>query len=323
MDQLRPLGRSIDDVLLPTFGAYAQNLIAKEKEIRSTRQETHPYGFAPRHKLDVYYPDANKKPDAAFRAKPVLIFFYGGGFVTGNKVNQDYAHSLVYANLGHYFAAHHGFTVVIPDYRLVSHGAKYPSGGEDLKLAIDWVVQTLTKQAGYESIDLFVLGNSAGGIHTATYLLDPAFKESRAAITAQERSGPGVLLRAIFMLGVPFHWGSEDNAVLRTYLGEEDGKIWAHSSLGVLESEKKKNNGAPPPSLPGTKVSVLVSELDPELMQESGKQFQKEWETANITYDVLDGHNHISPQLGLGTGIEKEEAWGAQVAEVCKASATK
>ncbi|KAI4861384.1 alpha/beta-hydrolase [Hypoxylon rubiginosum] len=316
MDKLKPLGRSIDDVLLPTFAAYAQFIIDKENEIRSTRRETHHYGFTPRHQLDIYYPD--KEPVAPFRAKPVLVFLYGGGFVGGDKVNQGFAHSLVFGNLGHFFASHYGFTVVIPDYRLISHGAKYPSGGEDLKLVVDWVKASLSQQQGYESIDLFFLGNSAGGIHVTTYLLAPEFKESREAVVAEERTGAGVLLKGAVLLGVPFHWGGEDNAILRAYLGE--GKIQENSSIGILEKEKKK--GAEP-TLPGVKISILVSELDPDLIYDSSKQFKEEWKSADITYDVLEGHNHISPQLGLSTGIEKEEAWGVQVAEFIKSGATK
>ncbi|OTB14892.1 hypothetical protein K445DRAFT_318801 [Daldinia sp. EC12] len=316
MDKLRPLGRGIDDLLLPTFAAYAPLVLAKEAEIKSTRRETHKYGTTPRHQLDIYYPDQGKAAPK-FRAKPVFVFLYGGGFVGGNKINEEYAHGLVFRNVGHFFASRYGFTVIVPDYRLISHGAKYPSGGEDVKLVVDWIAKELTKQEGYESIDLFLLGNSAGGIHVTTYLLDPEFKESREAIVSEERKGPGVLLRGVILLGVPFHWGKDDNAILRTYLG--DGKIWENSSLGTLEKEKKK--GAEP-VLPGVKINILVSELDPELMYESAQQLRKEWTKADITYDVLDGHNHISPQLGLSTGIEKEEAWGVQVAEFCQSRAT-
>lgn len=75
----------------------------------------------------------------------------------------------------------------------------------------------------------------------------------------------------MILLGVPFHWGGDDNAILRAYLGE--GKIWENSSLGILEKEKKKDAE---PVLPGVKISILVSELDPELMYESAQQFKKE-----------------------------------------------
>ncbi|KAI1084353.1 alpha/beta-hydrolase [Whalleya microplaca] len=316
MEKLRPFGRNIDDVLLPTFGAYAQLLIAREKDIRSTRHETHNYGFDPRHKLDVYYPD--RAPVEPFRAKPVLVFFYGGGFVSGDRVHETFAHGVVFGNLGHYFASQFGFTVVVPDYRLISHGAKYPSGGEDAKLAIDWIVSILTQQEGYESIDLFLLGNSAGGIHSATYLLAPEFKDAREKVMAEERKSSGVLLRGVTLLGVPFHWGSEDNAILREYLG--DGKLFENSPAGILETAKK--NGSVP-ALPGVKLNLLVSELDPDLITDTSEEFKKAWPGSDISLEVLEGHNHISPQLGLSTGIEHEEAWGVQVADFCRSGATK
>ncbi|KAI0900245.1 alpha/beta-hydrolase [Annulohypoxylon nitens] len=316
MDKLRPLGRGVEDVLLPTFAAYAQLLIAKESEIRSTRHETHKYGPTARHQLDIYYPD--KPPTAPFQAKPVLVFLYGGGFVSGNKVNEEFAHSLIFGNLGHFFASKYGVTVIVADYRLIIHGAKYPSGGEDVKLVVDWIVNTLSKKEGYESIDLFLLGNSAGGIHVTTWLLSPLFKESRGAVLAEERKGAGVLLRGAILLGVPFHWGKEDNSILRAYLGQ--GKIQENSSLGILEKGKEK--GAEP-TLPGAKINILVSELDPDLLFASAQEFIKEWTAVDISYAELEGHNHISPQLGLSTGIEKEEAWGVEVAEFLKSCATK
>ncbi|KAI0006420.1 alpha/beta-hydrolase [Xylariaceae sp. FL0662B] len=316
MEKLRQLGIGIDDALMPTFRAYEQMLIAREREIRSTRHETHNYGFDPRHQLDVYYPD--RAPVEPFQAKPVLVFFYGGGFVIGDRVNEGYAHSLIFGNLGHYFASHFGFTVVIPDYRLMSHGAKYPSGGEDVKLSIDWIVTNLTQQEGYESVDLFLLGNSAGGIHSATYLLAPEFKEAREKITAEERTAAGVLLRGAILLGVPFHWGSEDNATLRGYLGE--GKLFDNSPMGLLETAKKTGST---PTLPGVKLSILVSEMDPDLIVDSSKEFKQVWQGSEISFDVLEGHNHLSPQLGLSTGIENEEAWGVQVADFCRSCATK
>ncbi|KAL7624677.1 hypothetical protein AAE478_006247 [Parahypoxylon ruwenzoriense] len=313
MDKLRPLGRSVEDVLLPTFAAYAPLLLPRERAIKATRRETHRYGPTPRHQLDVYYP-ASPRPSASSAAAPVLVWLYGGGFVSGDRVNEGFAHSVVFGNVGHFFASRFGFTVVVPDYRLLSHGAKFPSGGEDVGLAVEWIRDTLAKRDGYAAVDLFLLGNSAGGIHAATYLLAPELKGSRDAIARAERSGPGVLLRGIVFLGVPFHWGSEDNAVLRGYFGE--GKIWAHSPLGLLSAEQ-------PPPPPGVKLSILISELDPELIYDSGEDFRRAWASADIAKDVLEGHNHISPQLGLATGVEREEAWGVQVAEFCLANATK
>jgi acetyl esterase/lipase len=80
----------------------------------------------------------------------------------------------VHRNLGHYFAAKHGIETIIPDYRLVKHGGKYPSGGEDLALVLAYI------RARYgDGRPLFIMGNSAGGVNAVSWLLDDAFTDSR------------------------------------------------------------------------------------------------------------------------------------------------
>ncbi|KAI1341686.1 alpha/beta-hydrolase [Xylariaceae sp. FL0016] len=315
MEQLKNFGTSIEDVLMPTFGAYEKLLVAKEAEIRSTRHDTHKYGPDPRQELDIYYPKG--APTAPFTATPVLVFCYGGGFVGGDKVNKPYANGLIFGNIGHYFASKYGFTVIVPDYRLLSHGAKYPSGGEDVKLVVDWITNTLSKQEGYDAIDLVLMGNSAGGVHVGTYLFDPTFAESRKSVLAAQRKGKGTQLTGSILLGVPMHWGKEDNEVLRGYFGE--GKIYERSPMGLIEAAQAKGSGL---DLPGLKLSVMVSELDPDFIIDSAEEFKKLCQGIEVEVEVLKGHNHISVQLGLSTGIEHEEAWGIQVAEFCKKCAT-
>ncbi|KAI0019792.1 alpha/beta-hydrolase [Xylariomycetidae sp. FL0641] len=326
MDKLPSLGRAIFEVLGPTFNAYEPLLAAKADEIRTTRRSTHQYGPEARQALDVYYsPDASPPSASAYpgAAKPVLVFCYGGGFVGGNKAVADYADGVVFANIGHFFAAKYGFTVVVPDYRLLQHGAKFPSGGEDVRLVVDWIVGSLAAQDGFKGgpIDLFLMGNSAGGVHVATYLLHPDYAASREAVLAAERKkGDEVALRGVLYLGVPFHWGKEDNEVLTNYFGA--GQIYAHSPIGLLQAAKAKAGGAEP-RLPGVKTAVLVSELDPEFVADTAEEMKAAWPSANLDIRVLKGHNHISPQLGLGTGIEREEEWGVQVAEFCQSCASK
>jgi acetyl esterase/lipase len=71
---------------------------------------------------------------------PILIFLYGGGLTGGERTPSAAAipDSLVYANLGAFFASQ-GFVTLIPDYRRVEdtkagtvEDAVYASGAEDL-----------------------------------------------------------------------------------------------------------------------------------------------------------------------------------------------
>ncbi len=75
------------------------------------------FGPDPRHKLDVYVPD---NVPAGTRL-PVVIFFYGGGWVDGAR--GDYAFA------GRAFAAQ-GFVTIVADYRLVPE-VRFPAFLQD------------------------------------------------------------------------------------------------------------------------------------------------------------------------------------------------
>ncbi|KAI1821715.1 alpha/beta-hydrolase [Xylaria intraflava] len=300
MDQLPKFGRNITDNLLPTFEAYEGLLKAKDADIRSVRRETHNYGPHPRHVLDVYFPD--RQPSTP---KTVLVFLYGGGFYAGARVSGVYAGGLVYGNIGRYFTSRTGATVIVPDYRLLAHGARYPSGGEDIKFVVDWVKSSLAKREGYENVDIILLGNSAGGVHVATFLLDPVFEAARREVRASRNEG-GVRLRGAIYLSTPFHWGDGHDEAVLAYLGEK--AVFENSPVGRLQAAAKAGR------LPDVKVLILVSEFDPQFIFDTARDFKQTCRGGDVEVRVLQGHNHISPQLSLGTGIEREEAWGELVA---------
>ena len=89
--------------------------------------------------------------------------------------------------------------------------------------------------------------------------------------------------------------------------------------LALVEAAKQRAGAN---LLPGVRVAQLLSELDPEYIYESSKELQDTWPNPEIETQIIKGHNHISPQCSLGTGIEKEEAWGIQVADFCRSLAT-
>ncbi|KAK3671568.1 hypothetical protein LTR78_008490 [Recurvomyces mirabilis] len=311
MDQLPPLGKSIQDIVLPTFKIYSPLLQINADFIRSCRRATFTYGDHERQKLDVYFAP---EPAVINGRRPVLMFEYGGGLVQGSKSLPAFPDDLVHANVGAYFALKHGYSVVIADYRLMSHGAKFPSGGEDLAKAVESIVEN-ESGSGTEPIDLFMMGNSAGGIHLSTFLLHPDFVETRRKVL----SGNGTRLRGAVFLSVPFHFDSahpERAKTLQAYFGDYN----ANSPLGILKSACKKN--MPPDFVKaGARVLVLDAELDPEdEILKPRDAFVEEWlRSADPTMrgalavDQMPRHNHISPFVSLGTGIEQEEAFGAQV----------
>ncbi|MCY7271374.1 MAG: alpha/beta hydrolase [Sphingomonas bacterium] len=116
-----------------------------------------PYGSDPRQKLDVYLPD--KSPAGA--QLPVVIFFYGGGWVDGDR--GDYAFA------GRAFAAQ-GFVAVVADYRLVPQ-VRFPAFNQDGALAVKWVRDNVARYGG-DPARIALSGHSAGAYIAAMLSLD-------------------------------------------------------------------------------------------------------------------------------------------------------
>ena len=114
------------------------------------------FGPDPRHKLDVYVP-ASKSAESL----PVVIFFYGGGWVDGNR--GDYAFA------GRAFAAQ-GFVAVVADYRLVPQ-VRFPAFNQDGALAVKWVRDNIARFGG-DPARIAVSGHSAGAYIAAMIALD-------------------------------------------------------------------------------------------------------------------------------------------------------
>ena len=107
--------------------------------------------------LDVYAP-------AHAQHAPVVVFFYGGTWVRGERA--------WYRFVGTALAAH-GVVVVIPDYR------KYPQVTldgfmQDAASAVAWT-HAHAGDFGGASDDVFVMGHSAGGQIAALLATDPAW----------------------------------------------------------------------------------------------------------------------------------------------------
>src|SRR5687767_5562361 len=87
-----------------------------------------------RHRLDVYTP-----PDA--RDAPVILFFYGGGWRSGDKK--------LFEHLGRAFAMR-GIVAVVVNYRLTPT-VKSPAHAEDCAAATAWTYQNIEHYGGSRS----------------------------------------------------------------------------------------------------------------------------------------------------------------------------
>ncbi|KAL6705094.1 hypothetical protein ACN47E_007353 [Coniothyrium glycines] len=308
MDELAKLPLAIEASVLPTFKIYTKLLQAKSDEISVTAQgrQTYSYGPHERQKLDLY------APKDVTDTTPILLWVYGGGFVTGDKNLAAIPGDLVYTNVGHFFASH-GFITIFIDYRLVfKHDAVFPSGGEDIALAIEWIIKHFSGQRR----DLFGLGNSAGGAHWSTFLFHQNFTTTLEKVT----KGDGVRLRAVTLQSPPFDFSNAEPArrpVLDAYFGAEIDKRSPHALMISADSSRWEliTSGK-------VHVNLITFELDPPEIKEPVVKFVEAWNEARprtgaheLAIVEYEGHNHISPYMALGTGIEREEAWGKKLVE--------
>jgi acetyl esterase/lipase len=156
------------------------------------------YGTDKRQRLDVYLPkaevpipamataglasgltatsdtdsDTEASSDAAssllLRARPVVIFWYGGSWQTGNKSDYRFVGAAL---------AERGFITVLPDYRLYPE-VKFPAFLDDAALAVAWIQQH-AHEFGGDPQRIVLMGHSAGA-HTAAFIaLNRTFLQKR------------------------------------------------------------------------------------------------------------------------------------------------
>ena len=163
--EIRQLGREINPRTLEA----TRNLIAPLHNIADPPLDVDvvrevKYGNHDRHRLDIFTSSQNRNHN-----KPVLIFVHGGGFIAGDKHTPG---SPFYDNIA-IWAVRNGFNAVNMTYRLAPD-FQWPSGIEDIRAAIE-----LIKHKGYEfgigASKLFLMGQSAGAVHAASYVAHPEF----------------------------------------------------------------------------------------------------------------------------------------------------
>jgi acetyl esterase/lipase len=113
------------------------------------------YGSDARNMLDIY------RPKTGAATAPVIVFFYGGNWVSGKRSD--------YAFVGRALAAR-GFVVVVPDYRLYPQ-VRYPDFLDDSAQAVAWTVRNIAGHGG-DAGKVFVMGHSAGAYNAAMVALD-------------------------------------------------------------------------------------------------------------------------------------------------------
>lgn len=154
------------------------------------------YGEASRRTLDIY-----DNPNAGTYPKPVLVFFYGGGWHSGDKDHYGFAARAYAAK---------GFLVILPDYGLVPD-VRFPVFVQDSAAAIAWAWRNAARFGG-DPNRIVTAGHSAGAYNAIMPALDRKW-------LAAEGLPDGVIKAAAGLAGPydfhPFDKASSINAMGR------------------------------------------------------------------------------------------------------------
>ncbi|MBN8892275.1 MAG: hypothetical protein ABS99_00310 [Acetobacteraceae bacterium SCN 69-10] len=116
------------------------------------------YGPHTRHLLDAYLPLGASGP------APVAVFFYGGGWETGERSWYRFAASALAAR---------GVLTLVPDYRLFPE-VRFPAFLDDAAAAVAWAGREAAALGG-DPARLFLMGHSAGAYIAAMLALQPGW----------------------------------------------------------------------------------------------------------------------------------------------------
>jgi arylformamidase len=274
--QIAELGAQFNpDILAITRSLYAGLVAPPSAEVRTEYDIA--YGPDARQKLDVYDAEAST-------LRPVLFYVPGGGFTGGDKRMDE----TFYGNLARWFVAR-GFVVVTMNYRLAPDNV-WPSGAEDVGLALAWTAANIRRHGG-DPGRIFVFGQSAGATHVATFLFHPRVHRPVAGIAG-----------AVLASGLYRMTEAHRAPNLIAYFGSDPSRYADRSPITHIAGSK----------LP---LLLTVAEFDPGFLAAPTYQLaeavtRRDGKPPQVVW--LKGHNHVSTVFSFGTG---DDAFGRKILE--------
>lgn len=227
------------------------------------------YGSDPRQRLDVFTPASGFAP-----SRPVLVFVHGGGFVGGDKRIPG---TPFYDNIGQW-AVRNGYNAVTITYRLAPEH-QWPSGVEDLHKVVRFIGER-GAQYGISPGRVFLMGQSAGASHSASYVAHPE-------VYAPYGHG----LRGLILLSGVYDYTMKPGPMEAAYLGK-DQRLYAQRS--------------PLPGLLRCDVPVLVTiaECDPPFFEQQGLALlsalqRRRGQLPRCVHMLGQNHFSVAQYLGL------------------------
>lgn len=200
------------------------------------------YGTQARQQLDIYIP----KHTPAHKL-PVVIFFYGGSWESGQK--EDYLFA------AEAFASR-GYLTVVPNYRVYPE-VKFPDVMQDPASAAKWVKTNITAYGGDDN-QIFLVGHSAGA-HLLTMLaLNPEYLNQRNLSPTDFAGYVGLAgpydflpltsarLKEIFgpeetqWKSQPIHYANGNNPSMLLLVGLKDGVVWPRNTFNLANKIREQ-----------------------------------------------------------------------------------
>jgi triacylglycerol lipase len=247
-----------EEILARTLALY-EPYVDAAPSTQSVQRELS-FGSHPRNVLD-FYP--------CERPSPILLYVHGGGFVGGGKnINAKF-----YSNLGKYFTDR-GLATALMNYRLAPEFV-WPQAAEDIAKAVDWLQENRAQNQR-----IYIIGQSAGACHLATYLTGEDFH----AHAAKHISG------AVLMSGFYDARGSMSPGA-RSYFG--DNPLQCEERSPILATHRIK-----------TPVLLTLAQYDPAGMAQQTLALASQLTQTQQTSPPLvwlKEHNHVSTVLSIGS----------------------
>lgn len=232
------------------------------------------------NKLDIWAATGKAK-----EPRPVLVFFYGGGWAHGTRTEYSYAaRPFVEA----------GYIVVLPDYRKVPE-VRFPDFVQDSAAAVKWVQANIEKYGG-DPARVSVAGHSAGAYNALMLALDPQWLGDRPVTAAISLAGaadfyPFTSKRAIDAMSrwldpkstQPVNFVRADAPPILLIHGTDDTVVRIRNSNSLYAKQKAAGGDIALLALQGASHNDLVLAM--------GTLFRGRYPVVEESLTFLDKHN--------------------------------
>jgi acetyl esterase len=240
------------------------------------------------------------RPSAA-TGLPLILWFHGGGWVTGNLDTHD--------QLGRLLADQSGAVVVSVDYRLAPE-AKFPAAADDCLAAYRWALDHASEVGG-DASRIAIGGDSAGGNLAAVVALD-----------ARQHGLPQPKLQLLVYPVTDYEFDSAammDNA--KGYFLEAEGMrwFWEHYARTPADYDDARFSPLRASDLSGLARAVVVTaEFDP--LRDQGEAYGKRLGSAGVPTQVVRADGLIHGFFGMHEFMPPgRDAWDISIAALHEA----